>query len=273
MPRIAAACPASPNPRRKKTPAWHRVFLGMLPQITTYAKFAFRHFKPEARAEAVQEVVCNALKAFVRLVQLKKTNIAYPTVLASYGVRQTRDGRKVGGHLNVEDVLSKYCQEHKDVVVQRLDRRDKDDENTWCEVLVEDRRCGPAQIACTRIDFSDWLASLPCRHRRLAQYLSLGNRTADAAKKFKVSAGRISQLRKELAASWNKFVGDDPARLPWSPEKCRETPSSASHSVQTATSRWRSGAGAKCRHSICGRWWRRFLVEPSRPGIRPPAQH
>ena len=127
MSRIATACPASPAPRPRR---WHKIFLGMLPDITAHAKFAFRNLRPEARAEAVQEVVCNALKAFVRLVQLKKTAIAYPTVLASYGVRQTRDGRKVGGHLNVKDVLSKYCQEHKDVVVDRLDHFDTTEEGS-----------------------------------------------------------------------------------------------------------------------------------------------
>ena len=205
MSRTATACPASPAPRRR----WHKAFLGMLPAILTHAKFAFRHLKPEARAEAVQEVVCNALKAFVRLVQLKKTAIAYPTVLASYGVRQTRDGRKVGGHLNIKDVLSKYCQDNKDVVVERLDHFDKNEE-AWQEVLVEDRHAGPAATACARLDMDAWYKSLPVRHRRVAQYLSLGNRTADAAKKFKVSAGRISQLRRELAESWRKFVGDEP---------------------------------------------------------------
>ena len=195
----------SPAPRRR----WHRQFLAMLPQITTAAKIAFRNLKPEARAEAVQEVVCNALQAFVRLVQLKKTSIAYPSVLARYGVRQTRDGRKVGGHRNVKDVSSSYCQRLKDVVLERLDHYDPE-EAAWCEVLVEDRHAGPADIACTRIDFEEWLKSLPCRYRRLALYLSLGNRTSDAAKRFRVSAGRISQYRVSLAKSWHRFVGDDP---------------------------------------------------------------
>jgi len=36
--------------------------------------------------------------------------------------------------------------------------------------------------------------------------------TADAARKFKISAGRIWQLRKELAESWRRFVGNEPVR-------------------------------------------------------------
>jgi hypothetical protein len=69
---------------------------------------------------------------------------------------------------------------------------------------------GPADIARTRIDFSDWLGSLKRRDRRVAAFLASGETTEAAAKKFKVSDGRISQLRKELAASWRQFVGDEP---------------------------------------------------------------
>ena len=205
MSRIASACPASPAPR----PRWHKAFLALLPAILRHARFAFARLKPEARAEAVQEVVANACQAYARLVELGKTDIAYASALARYGVRQTRDHRKVGGHLNVLDVLGKYCQTRKGLTVERLDKFDaaKDE---WEEIVVEDRHAGPADTARVRLDFSEWLASLPVRHRRLAQYLSLGNKTGDAAKKFRVSAGRVSQLRRELAENWRRFVGDEP---------------------------------------------------------------
>ena len=82
-----------------------------------------------------------------------------------------------------------------------------DPEDCCHELLAESRNATPADLAASRIDFSDWLRALPCRHRRIAQYLSLGNRTANAAKKFRVSQGRISQLRRELAENWKKFTG------------------------------------------------------------------
>ena len=74
---------------------WHKQFLSMLPKIRAYAKFAFRHLKPEPRAEAVQEVVCNALKAFVRLVQRRRPTLPFPpclpvTVFAKPGRSQGR---------------------------------------------------------------------------------------------------------------------------------------------------------------------------------------
>ena len=196
---------ASPAPR----PSWHKAFLALLPAILRHAKIAFGYLKPEARQEAVQEVVANACQAYARLVELGKTDIAYATALARYGVKQTRDHRKVGGRLNILDVLSKYCQTRKGLTVERLDQFDPD-EQAWSEMLVEDRTAGPADIARTRIDFSDWLDSLKRRDRRVAEFLAKGETTKTAAKRFKVSAGRISQLRRELAANWRAFLGDDP---------------------------------------------------------------
>jgi hypothetical protein len=180
----------------------------MLPRIRQHARIAFGHCKPDAREEFVQAVVCNACAAIARLAELGKLDLAYASVLARYGVAQVKDGRITGGHLNCNDVLSGYCQRLKDVVVERLDHYDED-ENGWTEVVVEDRTAGPADIARTRIDFDAWLHRLPRRNRRIAEALSVGHTTGDVAKRFDVSAGRVSQLRKELAESWHKFVGDE----------------------------------------------------------------
>jgi hypothetical protein len=182
----------------------------MLPKIIAYAKRAFRGYTAEAKQEALQNVVANSCAAVAGLAKRGKLDLAYPAVLAKFGIRQTLDHRLTGNSLNVRDVLSKYCQDRKGIVVERLDRHDKDDENTWCEVLVEDRHAGPAEIACTRIDFTDWLASLNRRDRRVAEFLANGESTRAAAKKFGISDGRVSQLRKELAASWQRFIGDEP---------------------------------------------------------------
>ncbi len=38
--------------------------------------------------------------------------------------------------------------------------------------------------------------------------LAVGNSTSYVAKRFKLSAGRISQLRGELYQSWQNFHGD-----------------------------------------------------------------
>ena len=153
-------------PRSKTAPAWHAGFLAMLPMIRRHARIAFRYIDPDARDEAVQAVVCNAMAAYLRLCELNKTSIAYPGVLARYGVAQVKDGRIVGGRLNGKDASSAYCRRRTGIVVERLDQLDRE-ENAWREVLVEDRYAGPADTARARLDFAAWLRSLPSRLRRL----------------------------------------------------------------------------------------------------------
>ena len=58
-------------------------------------------------------MICNACAAFFRLVEVGKTDLAYPSALARYGVARVRDGRKVGCRLNINDIASDYCQREK----------------------------------------------------------------------------------------------------------------------------------------------------------------
>ena len=199
--------PVKRRPRRKPSPAWHATVLSMLPTIRRHARFAFRHLRPEAREEAVQEVVCNACCAVARLAELDKLDLAYPTVLARFAVAQVKDGRKVGCKLNIRDVLSPHCQQRKKVTVERLDKYDRETES-WCEVLVEDRHAGPAETAAARIDIGDWMGTLPSRDRQIAESLAVGERTGDVARQFGLSQGRISQKRREYLESWQTFQGE-----------------------------------------------------------------
>jgi hypothetical protein len=161
----------------------------------------------EAREEAVQNVVANSLVAFVRLVESGKADLAYPTVLAKFGIRQTLDHRRVGGHLRVRDVLSEHAQAKKRFRVERLDTFDCE-EDCWREVLVRARHAAPAEVAAMRIDFDRWMRSLPPRLRKIARVLSTGERTGVVAKRFQVSPGRISQIRAELHTDWCQFQGE-----------------------------------------------------------------
>ncbi|MGO8683147.1 MAG: hypothetical protein ACLQUT_00980 [Thermoleophilia bacterium] len=195
--------------QKHSAPNWHPVFLQMLPTIRRCARHAFRNLPPEAREEAIADVIANSFVAFVRLVERDKIELAYPTVLARYGIAQHKCGRRVGTRLNVKDVSSDYCRVNKSVFVQRLDRFD-DDEGVWKEILLEDRTAGPAEIAACRMDFSGWLKTLSRRDRKLALTLATGEGTGTVSKLFRVSAGRVSQIRRELMDSWRKFVGEEP---------------------------------------------------------------
>jgi len=196
---------------KKNPPAWHAGFVPMIPAIETHAKIVLRNLKPEAREEAIQNVICLACQAYARLAELGKTDRAFPSELAKFGIAQTRTGRRLGGRLNVRDVLSDYCQRNKGIAVETLDEYDSAEE-CWREVLVEDKHAGPAEIAATRIDFATWLKRLSPRLRRIAKFLARGETTTAAAEKFRVSQGRISQIRTELFLAWHGFQGDGGGR-------------------------------------------------------------
>jgi hypothetical protein len=179
----------------------------MLAMITKTARVAFRDLDAEAKEEAVAEVVAAAFIMFVGLVERGREALAYGSVLANFGVKRVKIGRKAATPMNVRDISSEYSQLAKGLSLQRLDRFDTE-ENAWREVVVEDHRVGPAEVVATKLDFESWLRSLPRRTRKIAAVLAAGETTTRTAKRFKVSAGRISQMRRELMGSWCEFVGD-----------------------------------------------------------------
>jgi hypothetical protein len=196
---------------RKRAPAWHARFLAMLPAIVTHARITFRHLGSESRAEAIQCVVASSFVAYARLVELGKETIAYPSVLARLGCAQYRAHRRVGGKLNIGDVLSGYCRAKKHVIVERLDHFD-DEDNQWREAVVQDTRSAPVpDIVAFRCDFADWLRSLSRRDRRITLTLAGGEATGRTARKFGISAGRVSQIRRQLHEGWCEYQGETSA--------------------------------------------------------------
>ena len=199
--------PSKPLRCKKPLPTWHAAFLAMLPGIREQALFAFRKMRPEAKEDAVEEVVCNACAAFARLVERGKADVACPTALANFAIKQFRAGRRLGCRLNVRDVSSEHCQLRKRIELDRLDRFDRDS-GEWEEILLEDRHAGPAETAAARIDVGDWFQEMRPRDRRIAKALAAGERTRDVARRFKLSPGRISQLRGQFRESWLAFQGE-----------------------------------------------------------------
>jgi hypothetical protein len=201
---IAFARPRRLKPAANDKPAWQAGFVALLPDICRQIRFAFRRMERERREEATQEALANALVAYVRLIELGKTDVAYATPLANYAVRQVCSGRQVACPLNMYDVLSPYAQRKLGFTVSRLQQPDET-EGTWKEILVEDPTCTPAELAASRIDFDAWLKKLPQRTRRIASTLATGTTTKETAKTLRLTPGRVSQLRRELAASWDEF--------------------------------------------------------------------
>ena len=124
-------------------------------------------------------------RAYIRLVRRGKHDLAYPTPLAQFAIRQVRDGRRVGGRLKATDILSPCASRLHGFRVERLDQRDPQT-GVWNEQLVEDRRAGPAQTAAARLDLAAWLRTLSKRNRRIARALSVGETTGAVAQTIRV---------------------------------------------------------------------------------------
>ena len=91
----------------------------------------------------------------------------------------------------------------KHVIVERLDRFDKE-EDQWQEAVVQDTRSAPVpDIVAFRCDFAAWLRSLPRRDRRITATLALGNRTSEVAKRFNVRRAGFPNS----AANWRNRGG------------------------------------------------------------------
>jgi hypothetical protein len=192
---------------RRPDVAWQQAFLTMLPAMVRHFRVAFCHLRPEAKAEAVAEAIANACAAYQRLAVQGHIERAFPSALARFAVWQVNDCRRVGTSQNIRDASSELAHRKGRVVLERLDHFDKTSEQ-WQEAVVEDHHTPVFDQVWFRIDFPAWLAGFRPRDRKMANALAVGNSTGEVARRFGLSAGRVSQLRRELYDSWKEFLGE-----------------------------------------------------------------
>ena len=194
--------------KNRKKSNWQLSFLCMLPQIEEQLHFAFRFMDPDAKEEAVQEGVTNCVVRYQRLVQQGRSEVASPTSLAGFAIRQIRSGRTVATKLSVRDPLSRYAQLRKHMHVERLDQP-SDEPEEWVEVAVADKRAPIPEQVALRMDVRVWLRGLTRRTRLIARDLIFGWKTGELSRRYGISPARISQLRRQLYESWQIFQGTD----------------------------------------------------------------
>lgn len=190
-------------------PPWHRRFHEMLPAIQRHAEISFHYLPAPTRDELVEETLANCCVALHRLAKRRCLGRAYPSALARFAVGQARCGRRVGGHFNTKDLLSPECRYKRGFAVESLGHPSNQDDS-WHEALI-DSRMPVDELVAFKIDFRSWLDRLRPRNRRLAVFLALGHTTNAAARRFRLAASRISQLRAELSLDWRQFQGEDVA--------------------------------------------------------------
>ena len=100
-----------------------------------------------------------------------------------------------------------------DFAVVRLPERDHRPDrhllpDELAEALVDNTHSPVPEQAAFRLDFPRWRASLRERERAVLDALASGERPTDVARRFRISNGRVCQLRTEFERGWREFQSD-----------------------------------------------------------------
>ena len=185
------------------------VFLAILPQVRRHASFAFRGMRDINRFEdCVQETLCLCWLWAGRLWARGKDARDFPTALAAYASRHVKCGRSfVGKKTHRDDALSPLAQAIHGFLTQALPGVETQAGPPWQAALEDNTRSPVDEQVAFRLDFPAWLSTLSERDRRIAEDMTTGETTQELSGRHRVSAGRISQLRRELKRDWDAFTG------------------------------------------------------------------
>ncbi|OAI51291.1 hypothetical protein AYO44_05160 [Planctomycetaceae bacterium SCGC AG-212-F19] len=214
-----------PMPRSadRPSPQQHDDFLPLASVVARHAKVVFRGIPASHREEKIAEAVASALQSFVRLkARGQKPAEDFPSMMAHYAVLHVKNGRQVGSRSSSRDVLSFATQRKRGFRIESLPSscnrthdqlhgspHGQSDLDRW-EDQFQDGRCWPIpdQVAF-KLDFAAFLRSLSPRDRRIVRFLALGHSGQEAAQKFNLSPGRMSQLRHQWCREWHLAQGQE----------------------------------------------------------------
>ncbi len=207
---------ASPTP--SPLPPDHRAFVAELPRIDNVLRFAFRRLPRQRREEAVADGQAAAWHAWAGLVRRGRDPLEVgPAGIAANAARYVRRGRRLGTGCRATgmDVYARRAQSKAGFRLCRLDPTpgSSDAGDSWRDWSAANNRCTPADEACFRLDFAEWLGRLPERKRLTAELLAEGHATGEVARRLGVTPGAVSQTRAWLGASWQAFQGTTAGRV------------------------------------------------------------
>jgi hypothetical protein len=198
-------------------------FLRILPRIERHARICFRDVVcPSKRADLIAETIALTWSWYRRLLRKGKDATKFASTLARFAARAVGCGRKLTGQEKAKDVLSSVAQKRHGFNVESLpastrtslekiysEVKGQQDRDAWEERLRDNRLTPVPDQASFRLAYPQWVRSLGRRDRRLAHFLSLGNSAKDAAQKFKLSTGRITQLRQQWCREWHALHDEE----------------------------------------------------------------
>lgn len=200
--------------RSLSLPSLRETFLTeVLPRIEAHGRVCFRQVKdPERKEELLAELRGLAWLWFLQLVHRGKNVLQFVSTLATYAARAVRSGQRVVGKEKAKEVLSPVAQRKHGFAAERLPRF-RTLGGSPLEEALHDNTVSPVpdQVAF-RLDFPAWLATLSQRNRALVEDMALGEKTQDLAAKYRVTRGRISQMRRSFEDNWRRFCSDTGCR-------------------------------------------------------------
>jgi DNA-directed RNA polymerase specialized sigma24 family protein len=201
-------------------------FTATLKAVEDAARYAFRRRRRQDREEAVAEATAAAWSAWHGLIGKGKDPVGVGvTGIANNAVRYVRNGRRIGnrtcGGRGDMDIWHPRVRRALGLRVASFEELAGPSAGSWRDWLVCDHRVGPAAEAAFRVDFADWLAGLPEKKRRVAVLLAEGHGPGVVARLVDVSPARVSQLRTELAESWEASQGPAPVPGAGDPRRAR----------------------------------------------------
>jgi hypothetical protein len=184
-------------------------FLALLPRLRRHAELTFGFLRcPAERADCVQNALALAWDWYGRLAASGRDAADFAAALASFAVRAVQAGRRITGSEPSQDVLAVTAKLRHGVRVFHLSENGPLAISGWQEAVADNARTPPDEQAAFRIDFPAWLQTRTDRDRRLIADLAVGERTGDMARKYGLSASRISQLRRAFCEDWTRFCGE-----------------------------------------------------------------
>jgi hypothetical protein len=192
------------------------------PRVELHARVFFRHVRCTVRkADCVAETVALCWKWFVRLAQKGKDAAAFVSSLASFAARAVRSGRRLCGQERARDVFSCRARQRQGFTVESLPQSTRTSledlyatphgqemQDAFGDRLKYNLSTPVLDQVAFRIDWSNFYQTLIERDRQLAQFLALGHSNKQTARRFKLSPGRVTQIRQRLCKEWHNAHGE-----------------------------------------------------------------
>src|SRR5262249_23040771 len=156
-------------------------------------RVSFRGLKcPDTREDCICEMLALAWRWCLRLIELGKNPLEFPTAIADFAARAVKAGRRLCGKHKGKDVMNPMARQRFDFMVERLpvptcrshESRysvplGQQAQDALEERLRDNSITPPPDAAAFKIDFACWLQTLTDRDRGIIGDMILEERTMD----------------------------------------------------------------------------------------------